>query len=141
MDSITNNFGEVLLWTFWFFIWITALMVWFRCIFDMFSDHTLSGWAKAGWSVLLIFVPWLGALIYLIVRGKSMGERQLNAATEQKAAQERGRQWGQTFHGGLLVSTACAAPSLGGVVPPHQDLWTVSGGTKDSRLAQAMRVR
>jgi hypothetical protein len=89
MDSITNNFGEVLLWTFWFFIWITALMVWFRCIFDMFSDHTLSGWAKAGWSVLLIFVPWLGALIYLIVRGKSMGERQLNAATEQKAAQEK----------------------------------------------------
>ncbi len=89
MDSITNNFGEVLLWTFWFFIWISALMVWFRCIFDMFGDHTLSGWAKAGWAVLLIFVPWLGALIYLIVRGKSMGERQMKAVSRQQAAQEK----------------------------------------------------
>jgi len=89
MDSITNDFGAVLLWSFWFFIWITALMVWFRCIFDMFSDHTLSGWAKAAWAVLLIFVPWLGALIYLIARGRSMGERQMNAVAQQQAAQEK----------------------------------------------------
>jgi Phospholipase_D-nuclease N-terminal/Short C-terminal domain len=86
---MTNDFGEVLLWSFWFFIWIAALMVWFRCIFDMFSDHTLSGWAKAGWAVLLIFVPWLGALIYLIVRGKTMGERQMAALAQQQAAQEK----------------------------------------------------
>ena len=58
MDAMTNDFGEVLLWSFWFFIWIAALMVWFRCLFDLFGDHTLSGWAKAGWAVLLIFVPW-----------------------------------------------------------------------------------
>jgi hypothetical protein len=89
MDAMTNDFGEVLLWTFWFFIWITALMVWFRCIFDMFNDHTLSGWAKAGWAVLLIFVPWLGALIYLVVRGRSMGERQMSALAQQQAAQEK----------------------------------------------------
>ena len=38
MDSMTNSFGEVLLWSFWFFIWIAAIMVWFRCIFDLFSD-------------------------------------------------------------------------------------------------------
>ncbi len=44
MDSITNDFGEVLLWSFWFFIWITALMVWFRCLFDLFGDRSLSGW-------------------------------------------------------------------------------------------------
>ena len=88
MDAMTNSFGEVLLWSFWFFIWIAALMVWVRCLFDMFSDHTLSGWAKAGWAVLLIFVPWVGALIYLIVRGKSMGERQRSAAAEHEAAQK-----------------------------------------------------
>ena len=87
MDSITSDFGEVLLWSFWFFIWIAALMVWFRCLFDMFGDHTLSGWAKAGWAVLLIFVPWVGALIYLIARGRSMTERQMNKAAEMQAAQ------------------------------------------------------
>src|SRR5688572_25454501 len=32
MDSVTNDFWDVLLWSFWFFIWITALMVWFRCL-------------------------------------------------------------------------------------------------------------
>lgn len=88
MDSISNDFWDVLLWSFWFFIWIAALMVWFRCLFDLFGDHTLSGWGKAGWAVLLIFVPWLGALIYLIVRGRSMTERQMNRAAELQAAQD-----------------------------------------------------
>jgi hypothetical protein len=89
MDSITTDFGEVLLWSFWFFIWIAALMVWFRCLFDLFGDRSLSGWAKAGWSLLLIFVPWLGALIYLIARGRSMTERQMAAVAERQAEQEK----------------------------------------------------
>jgi phage gp46-like protein len=80
---------EVILWTFFFFIWIAALMIWFRCLFDLFGDHTLSGWAKAGWVVFLIFVPWLGALVYLIARGKSMSERQMKAVANAQAAQEQ----------------------------------------------------
>jgi hypothetical protein len=87
MDAMTNDFGEVLLWSFWFFIWIAALMVWFRCLFDLFGDSTLSGWGKAGWALLLIFVPWLGALIYLIARGRSMTERQMSRAADMQAAQ------------------------------------------------------
>ena len=87
MDSNIDGFGDVLLWSFWFFIWVAALMVWFRCLFDLFGDHTLSGWGKAGWALLLIFVPWLGALIYLIARGRSMNERQLSRAKEMQAAQ------------------------------------------------------
>ena len=89
MDNITNDFWDVLLWSFWFFIWITAIFIWFRCVFDMFSDRTLSGWAKAGWAILLIFVPWLGALIYLIARGRSMTQRQLDAAATMKAEQDK----------------------------------------------------
>ena len=87
MDAMSNDFGEVLLWSFWFFIWIAALMVWFRCLFDLFGDHTLSGWGKAGWAVLLIFVPWVGALIYLIARGRSMTERRVAEMKEAQAAQ------------------------------------------------------
>jgi hypothetical protein len=89
MDNITTDFGDVLLWSFWFFIWIAALFVWFRCLFDLFGDRSLSGWAKAGWCVLLIFVPWLGALIYLIARGRSMTERQMAAAADLQAQQEQ----------------------------------------------------
>lgn len=63
-------------------------MIWFRCVFDMFSDKTLSGMGKAGWAAELIFLPWIGALIYLIVRGKSMGERQMAAISDAQARQE-----------------------------------------------------
>ena len=86
-DNI-NSFGEVLLWSFWIFIWIAAIMIWFRCVFDLFSDRTTSGWGKAGWVILLIFVPWLGALIYLIARGRSMSERQMAAIADAQAQQE-----------------------------------------------------
>lgn len=88
MDAITTDFGEVLLWSFWFFIWIAAIMVWVRCIFDLFRDRSLSGWAKAGWAVLLIFVPWLGSLVYLVVRGRGMSERQLAQMADLQTQQE-----------------------------------------------------
>jgi hypothetical protein len=97
MHDIHTDFGDVLLWSFWIFIWIAAIFVWFRCVFDMFSDRTLSGWAKAGWAVLLIFLPWLGALIYLISRGRSMAERREQAFSEQQQAQ---RQYIQEVAGG-----------------------------------------
>ena len=37
--------------------------------------------------MLLIFVPWVGALIYLIARGRSMTERQVAAAQQMQADQ------------------------------------------------------
>ena len=89
MDSMSTDFGNVLLWSFWFFIWVAAIMLWFGCLFDLFRDHTLSGWGKAGWAILLIFVPWLGALIYIIARGRSMTERQMAAMAQQQAAQDK----------------------------------------------------
>jgi hypothetical protein len=52
---------------------------------DLFNDHSVSGWGKAGWTFLLFLVPFLGALIYLIARGGGMHERAMNrAATAQK---------------------------------------------------------
>lgn len=89
MDFNATNLWDVLLWSFIFFIWISAVMIWFRVIVDMFGDPTLSGWGKAGWALLLIFVPWLGAFIYLIARGKSMGERQMAAMAAAQAQQEK----------------------------------------------------
>ena len=87
-DALTTDFWDILLWSFWFFIWIAAFTVWFRCLFDLFGDRSLSGWAKAGWACLMIFVPWIGALIYLIARGRSMTERQMSAMADQQAAQD-----------------------------------------------------
>jgi hypothetical protein len=82
-----DNFGlwEVLVSTFWFmllFAWIWLLIA---ILSDIFRDHELSGGAKALWTLFLIFLPWLGALIYLIARGKSMNERNVRAAKEHEA--------------------------------------------------------
>ena len=70
------------------FVFISVLMMLFSVIVDLFRDDSLSGWGKAGWAVLLIFVPWVGALIYLIARGRSMTERQMAEVAEMKAAQD-----------------------------------------------------
>jgi putative oligomerization/nucleic acid binding protein/phospholipase D-like protein len=64
-----------------FVIWVWLLITVFV---DVFRRHDLSGWGKAGWTVLLIVLPYLGVFIYLIAHGKEMAER---SAKEQRAAQ------------------------------------------------------
>ena len=54
----------------------------------MVGDRTLSGWAKVGGSLVLIFVRWLGAFIHLAPRGRSMSTRQMGPAEQQQAAQD-----------------------------------------------------
>ena len=76
-----------LFWTvLWLFFLFMFIWVFVALVSDMFRDHTLSGWAKAGWIVLLILFPLIGCLIYLIVRGKGMTERSI-AAQQQAQAQ------------------------------------------------------
>lgn len=62
------------------------LMVLFQILGDLFSDGKLSGWAKALWVIALIVLPLLSALIYLIARGKGMGERAARQAQQAQAA-------------------------------------------------------
>jgi len=69
------DFWDLFTWMFWGFIYISFIFVVIFILFDIFSDHTLGGWGKAGWVILVCFFPWLGALIYLIARGKGMAER------------------------------------------------------------------
>lgn len=59
------------------------LMTLFSIVVDLFRDHKTSGWGKAGWLIVLLVVPIIGALVYLIVRGQGMAQR---AADHQKAA-------------------------------------------------------
>ncbi|PZU41371.1 MAG: hypothetical protein DI573_01430 [Microbacterium sp.] len=63
-------------------------MVLFSIISDLFRDHKLSGWWKALWIVFLLVTTWLGALVYLIARGKGMGERSAAQAQAIHRAQE-----------------------------------------------------
>ena len=77
---------DVLVSIFWFmmlFAWIWLLISIFG---DLFRDHELSGWGKALWTLFLIVLPWLGALVYLIARGRSMNERALQQAQRNEQA-------------------------------------------------------
>ncbi|MFE5486344.1 SHOCT domain-containing protein [Streptomyces sp. NPDC056527] len=64
----------------WVFLWVMWFMLLFRIIGDIFRDDSLSGWGKAGWTILVVIVPFLGCFVYLIARGKGMGERELSRA-------------------------------------------------------------
>jgi Short C-terminal domain len=69
-----------MLYFFIFFIWIMLL---FRIFVDIFRSHDLGGFAKTLWFIFVIIVPFLGVFIYVIVRGKSMSERDMAEAKAQ----------------------------------------------------------
>lgn len=74
-------------WTMlWFFLWILWLILLFRIIGDIFRDDTLGGWGKAGWLAFVVLLPFLGVFVYLIARGKSMGQREITRAQQKQAA-------------------------------------------------------
>jgi hypothetical protein len=73
----------------YFFLWIAWVFLLFRIILDIFRSHDLGGWGKAGWTILILFVPFLGVLIYVIARGSSMQERDMQQARDSKQAMDR----------------------------------------------------
>ena len=79
------TFGDVMWTMFVFFAWILFFWMLFGVFGDLFSRHDLSGWAKAGWTVFVIILPFLGIFVYLISQGKGMGERAQQRAQSQQA--------------------------------------------------------
>jgi Phospholipase_D-nuclease N-terminal len=66
------DLGDLLWGMFAFFFW--AMVIWmFIVIFgDIFRRDDMSGWAKAGWILLIFVLPFLGVLIYIIARPKGI---------------------------------------------------------------------
>ncbi|MEV5282577.1 SHOCT domain-containing protein [Streptomyces sp. NPDC051994] len=70
----------------WFFLWVMWLILLFRVIGDIFRDDALSGWGKAGWTLFVCVLPFLGVFVYLIARGRGMGRREVRQAQKQEQA-------------------------------------------------------
>ena len=83
------EFGQFLWSLLIIFFMIMYFMVLFSVILDLFRNHEMSGIMKAVWIILLIFIPLISLLIYVIIYGRSMAERQqaavLTAQKEQDA--------------------------------------------------------
>jgi putative oligomerization/nucleic acid binding protein/phospholipase D-like protein len=74
------------LWTMiLFFCWVAWIWIVILIFTDLFRRRDISGWVKAGWTVVLIALPFLGALIYLIVQHDGMAERAARSAATRQA--------------------------------------------------------
>jgi hypothetical protein len=78
--------GQVL----WSMIWFTLLFMWIWVLITVFADifrsRDLGGFAKALWTLFVIFLPVLGVLAYMIVRGNKLGQHRIEDAQEADQA-------------------------------------------------------
>jgi len=68
------------------FLWIAWIFLVIRVIFDIFRSDDMGGFGKAGWSIFVIIIPWLGVLVYLIARGDGMARRDVAIAQANEDA-------------------------------------------------------
>jgi putative oligomerization/nucleic acid binding protein/phospholipase D-like protein len=85
--------GYPLLDAFWtmflFFCWVLWIWLVIWILMDIFRSRDISGWGKAGWIVLVIFLPLVGVLAYEIVHSDHLFGRR-DAYTADVPAQGGG---------------------------------------------------
>ena len=82
-----NDNGSYLLALFEFFLFFAWFMTLFWVFGDIFRSKDLGGGAKTFWVFFVIFLPWLGVLVYLIARGGGMSQRAIEQQQQVQAAQ------------------------------------------------------
>lgn len=84
---MSDDFGfwDVMVSIFWFTILLAWISLLIHILADIFRDDSLSGGKKALWTIFIVLIPWLGALVYIISRGDSMNQRNREAAMARMA--------------------------------------------------------
>jgi ABC-type multidrug transport system fused ATPase/permease subunit len=87
---LASSYSYPLLGAFWtifeIFLWVIWIWILIYVFIDIFRSRDLSGWGKALWFIFVLFIPLIGVLVYLIVRGGKMHERAVQQAQEQDQA-------------------------------------------------------
>ena len=82
-----SSYSYPLLGAFWtileIFLWVLWIWILIYVFIDIFRSRDLSGWGKALWFLFVLFIPLIGVLVYLIVRGGKMQERAAQDARQQ----------------------------------------------------------
>ena len=84
-----DSFWDVVLWMLAFYVLMMFFWLFIMVLSDAWTNPDSSGWAKTGWTLLVIFFPWLGILIYMIANSDGMAER---AMAKQRAKEDYIRQ-------------------------------------------------
>ncbi|TQM44907.1 phospholipase D-like protein [Pseudonocardia cypriaca] len=122
---------DVIVSIFWFMILFTWIWLLISIFGDIFRDHELSGWGKALWILFLVVAPWLGALVYLIARGRSMNERARAQALRNEQA------FGQYVRETAAAGTTSTADELAKLAD-LRDRGTISAEEFEQAKAKAL---
>ena len=81
----SSTFGDIF-WSFIaFFFWFMAIWIFITIFGDIFRRNDLTGGMKAVWIIVLIILPFLGAIIYMVTRPK-MTAQDVQMLTQADAA-------------------------------------------------------
>lgn len=81
-----TTFLDVFWYSILFFFWIMAIWIFIALISDVIRRDDLSGGSKALWIIFMVILPFLGCLIYIIVRPKVTAQ-DVRMAAQAEAAQ------------------------------------------------------
>jgi hypothetical protein len=91
--NLAESTGYPMLDVLWTMLIVFAWIIWFWLLITIFADlfrrHDISGWGKAGWTVLVILLPFIGVLAYLIAEGSAMAVRRAVEAQEMRGRFDR----------------------------------------------------
>jgi hypothetical protein len=110
-----------------FFGWVIYIWIAITVLVDVFRRHDIGGWGKAGWTVFVIVLPFLGVLVYLIDQHEGMRERSTKQAQAQQHAFD---QYVREAAGGSAAEIAKAKELL--------DTGTISQAEFDAIKAKAL---
>ncbi|MGY1745465.1 PLDc N-terminal domain-containing protein [Blastococcus sp. SYSU D00695] len=68
------------------FCWALWFLLLFRVFGDLFGRDDIGAWAKTGWVVVTLLLPFLGVFVYLVTQGRGMAERSAAAVERRRQA-------------------------------------------------------
>jgi hypothetical protein len=82
-----TTFLDVFWWMIVMFFWVMAIWLFVVLIGDVFRRDDISGWSKAAWTLFIVVLPFLGAIVYIAARPKvTAGD--VRMATRAEAASQ-----------------------------------------------------
>ena len=85
MPLADYTFGQAMWTMLVFFAWVILIWLLIVVFMDLFRRHDIGGWGKAGWTIFVLVLPYIGIFCYLIFEGRGMAERSAERASQTQA--------------------------------------------------------